>query len=78
MANEIQVSMSLVVSNGSFKFRFQPGGLQFDQTGTGGGNPGLVSVGTSEENIALGDITTEGWVVMMNLDATNYVEWGGG
>lgn len=33
-----------------------------------------VSVGTSEEAIPLGEVTTLGWACFRNRDATNYVE----
>ena len=34
------------------------------------------SIGTSEEELATGDLSTMGWLWMQNLDATNYVQWG--
>jgi hypothetical protein len=34
-----------------------------------------VDVGTTEETLSFGDITP-GKIVMANLDATNFVEWG--
>ncbi len=45
------------------------------QTTEGGGNPGYVNVGTSEEDIAFGDVTPR-VVIIENLDATNFVEFG--
>jgi hypothetical protein len=36
----------------------------------------IVSVGTSEESIPFADISTNGFVIMLNLSTTNYVEWG--
>jgi hypothetical protein len=45
------------------------------QAGLGGGNPGMVDVGTSEETISFGDLTP-GVVILTNTDATNFVEWG--
>jgi len=35
---------------------------------------GKISVGTSEEAIPLGEVTSLGWAVFKNLDTTNYVE----
>lgn len=32
------------------------------------------SVGTSEESIKLGEVATPGFVMLVNLDATNYIE----
>lgn len=77
MANEISVSGSLSVTNGKFKYQSpQSGSLKFDQTTAGGGNPGTVNIGTSDEVISLGDISTPGWCWMKNLDDTNYVDIG--
>jgi hypothetical protein len=45
------------------------------QTTEGGGNPGYVNVGTSEEDIAFGDVTPK-VIIMENMDAANNVEWG--
>lgn len=75
MAAEITVSLSVGVANGSFKDRFAPGTYTVDQAAVGGGNPGEVDVGTSEEDIAFGDVTP-GLVCLQNLDGTNYVEYG--
>lgn len=76
MADEITLNLTFRVnSSGSYDKTFQFN-ESFDQTGQGGGNPGKVNIGTSEENITIGDITTEGWVVMQNLDTTNFVTVG--
>ena len=42
----------------------------------GGPTPGYVTIGTSEESEAFSELSTEGWLLMENLDDTNYVEWG--
>jgi len=36
----------------------------------------FVAVGTSEESPTINDITTFGQILMINTDATNYVDWG--
>lgn len=36
----------------------------------------VVSIGTSEEDLSFGDISTVGLFWIMNLDETNYVEFG--
>jgi hypothetical protein len=76
MADEITVTASLNVSNGSQLFRFAPAALSVTQTAQGGPTPGYWTVGTTEENNAFPELTTEGWLAMQNLDSTNYVEWG--
>lgn len=76
MADEITIRASLRVVNGLSSFVQDYGQLTFDQATAGGGNPGKVSIGTTEETVSLGDITTPGWVIMRNIDPTNYVQWG--
>lgn len=39
-------------------------------------NDSIKTVGTSEGTVTFTDITTNGWVLIENLDATNYVQWG--
>jgi hypothetical protein len=76
MADEIEVLSAITVRNGN-SVHVQPAEVKtFDQTNPGGGNPGLVVVGTSEEQIDFGELTSPGWFTMINLDTTNYVEWG--
>lgn len=36
----------------------------------------IVSVGTSEEDMPIGEVATAGWLLLKNLDSTNYVTWG--
>ena len=76
MADEITIAISFNIVNGNFRLPIATGSLSFDQTTSGGGNPGSVDIGTSEEDISFGDITTLGWLYMRNLDDTNYVTWG--
>lgn len=72
MANEITISVSIAVSKN---------GLSEDLAFTGnlvtltGSNwmKNIQSVGTSEEAILLGDVGTPGFMIVKNLDATNFV-----
>ena len=75
MSNEITVTAMLSVLNGNHDERFAHANLRFDQT-TQGAYSAIQSVGTSEENIAVGDVAAGRFVAMRNLDATNYVSWG--
>lgn len=54
---------------------FVSGRLSVFQTTEGGGNPGVVSVTTSEVTLSFGSVTP-GVVLLYNLDDTNFVEWG--
>lgn len=76
MANEITVGAFIQVRNGNMSDRFQPGNKAIDQAAVGGPTPGYVTIGTTEEEVAFGELSTKGWVMMQNLDATNYVQWG--
>lgn len=37
---------------------------------------GIQNIGTSAEAIDVGEMTSEGWAVFVNKDATNYIEIG--
>lgn len=76
MADEITINASMRLTNGNFKNVWTPGTLTVDQATARGGNPGCVNIGTSEEAISFGDLTTPAWIFIQNLDATNYVTWG--
>jgi hypothetical protein len=75
MANEIRISESVNVVNGSFRDSFAPGLVTITQASSGGGNPGTVSIGTAEEDVAFGDVTPS-LVILQNLDGTNFVQYG--
>lgn len=51
-----------------------PGVIQFDQTGSGVYQQTL-SIGTTAEDVSFGDIAP-GLVILVNLDDTNYVDFG--
>jgi hypothetical protein len=76
MANEITVSIRFDVANGNY----DPGtinasNLQFDQAAVGAAE-GVQEIGTSEESLSTGDLSTYGWLYLRNLDDTNYVQVG--
>lgn len=75
MANEITLSASLQVVNGNLNLKLDAGSLNFDQD-TQGAHAPVVIVGTSEEDLDLGDIATNGWILLRNLDGTNFVKFG--
>lgn len=76
MADEISLSISLNASKDNFEFN-QSESVTIDQSTAGGGNPGTVTVGVTEETIDFGDAAGSlGYVWLKNLDATNFVEWG--
>lgn len=76
MAEEISITARMSVSNGNLKLNMGGTTQKFDQTTAKGGNPGTVNIGTSDEAISLGDISSAGWAYFRNLDTTNYVEIG--
>ena len=77
MANEIKVTASIGVTNGTLIFPTVGSAQQsITQTTLGGGGPGYLSIGTSEEAITFTDVGTLGWCWIKNLDSTNFVKWG--
>lgn len=76
MANEIVIASRLKLSNGILVFDYNVGSLSLDQSVASGPTPGFVTIGTTEEPFTFGELATLGFVIMRNLDPTNYVEWG--
>lgn len=76
MANEISASCTLRVTNGNLKSNLTPGSVSIDQAVARGPAPGSVNVGTTEEVISFAELTTLGIIQIINLDTTNYVQFG--
>jgi len=76
MADEIRISASMAVDNGNLSFSQNYGTKNYTQNAVGGPTPGMVEIGTTQESIAFGELTTPGWCTIQNLDETNFVEWG--
>ncbi len=78
MADEIRVTQQITVANGELNFSYPNGGstASFNQAAVGGPTPGYLTIGTSEESEAFSELATVGWVILHNLDDTNFVEWG--
>jgi hypothetical protein len=75
MANEITITHRLQQLNGQFKHEHSPSTIRVTQTAPGYIDQ-IISVGTTEESISFGDLSTVGIVELVNMDATNYVEVG--
>lgn len=76
MANELTINVAAECVNGSFRSRFDLGNaLKVDQAAIGA-VAGVVSIGTSEEDLALTELATPGYAFFRNLDATNFVRLG--
>jgi hypothetical protein len=78
MANEITITLAMErrhATNLSDTHVFPNLRKQYNQTGVGQDDR-KHSIGTTEESITLTDVTTNGFVLLHNLDTTNYVQWG--
>lgn len=78
MSNEITITTGMQRQSATVLLRrhdFPAQRKQFDQAGVGCDDREH-SIGTTEESITFTDIATNGFVLMINLDPTNYVEWG--
>jgi len=75
MAGTIVASLNCSVVNGTFTADPNVPTVEMVQTNAGGGNPGTVTVTTSEGDITIG-LTTPGICIIQNIDPTNYVEYG--
>lgn len=75
MADELKVTIQATLTNGYLKESINPGQQSLTQAAVGSHCP-VVSVGTSEEDLSTGDISTLGWLFITNLDTANYVTYG--
>lgn len=75
MASELQVQglIAFAKSGASISRTFPS--TYFDVSVTAGVQ-NVISVGTSDESLALGDISTIGWIYLKNMDSTNYISVG--
>lgn len=75
MAGTIGLTITNTVKNGTFNDTFKFSGVDITQNNPGqGGYTQLI--GTTEEVVNFGDITTEGYMTLQNIDPTNYVTYG--
>jgi hypothetical protein len=75
MADEIKANSKLAVINAFYKESLDPGTFTVTQSALGGFKAVQI-IGTSAETVVTGDVSTLGWAMFRNLDATNYVEIG--
>lgn len=76
MAQEITARATLKFSkNDSLSIAPDTGNVMFDVAGNYSVR-NIVSVGTGDETLDLGDVATNGWFFARNLDLTNYVDLG--
>ena len=73
MANELTLTATLKFDKSTKSVDVGKTGLQLDVAG-GDHITKTQSVGTSQEAIVIGEITTPGYIFVRNLDSTNYVE----
>ncbi len=73
MANELSISISINYANGSDTETINRSGSTITVSAVPRAS-GTASVGTSEEAIPLGDVSSTGVAFFQNLDTTNYVE----
>jgi hypothetical protein len=73
MANELTLNATFRSLKDSTKHSLEVSGLQVSVSGTISAR-NRQNVGTSEELLDLGGVTVPGWCIIINRDATNFVE----
>lgn len=73
MANELQVAGSISFTPTTGATLAEDFARAYLTVSGVSGIGNIISVGTGDESLALGDISTIGWVYARNLDATNYI-----
>ena len=75
MADELKINLSVSFSKGGANFTKQKS-INIDVSGDSY-TSAVQNIGTTEEALTLvPDLTTPGYVILINLDSTNYVEVG--
>ena len=77
MSNEFEVTLKGKLVNGELTEKWgDTGSNKFDQTTLGSYAP-VITVGyAAEEILGVGDIVTQGFMYLKNLDDTNFVTYG--
>ena len=75
MSDEISIQAQGSISNGSLSQSWNKGAVSINQTNRES-DGGVESVGASEEDLTIANISTLGWLFLRNLDATNFVTYG--
>lgn len=75
MSAELLVAASLKFSKGGSLFEANFPSTYFDVSGSVG-NKQVQAIGVTDESLALGDVATIGFVMLKNLDPTNYITVG--
>jgi len=73
MADELTITASLALVKNNISATKSVSAITVDVAGTGY-QKGVQNIGTSEEAIAVGGVGTNGYIMITNLDATNYVK----
>lgn len=81
MADEVTVTLSVDLKNpstgaaGALRDSFATGAIKFTQA-TAGAFSRVVATSTTDTALTLSGITSPGWVMFQNLDATNSIKIG--
>jgi hypothetical protein len=76
MASEVRINLSVQVVHDSFSYLFAPGQIAVDQAAVGRSGHVQSITSAAEEVVDFGDVVTEGYIVLRNLDAAHYVTYG--
>lgn len=76
MSSEAQIRSSLQIRKNNLTYQSQPTAFVADVSGTNGPTPGAFTVPVAGIAVDLSKLTTPGLCRIMNLDLTNYVEYG--
>ncbi len=75
MANEIQINIQAFLKNLLLTDSFAPGNIQINQT-TQLADGRVIAVATADTAYTFADIVTYGWMMLYNMDPTNFVIHG--
>jgi len=76
MADEIQITSNLVINQSNLKYRSATNAYRADMAGAKGPSPGAITATVDGTEVDFSELTTPGICEIINIDETNYVEYG--
>lgn len=75
MSNEITWTSNFSCTNGAYSDKWSIGTSRIDQ-GSQGASAGIMSTSTSAANVPYGSVSSVGWLLLCNIDASHNIDVG--
>ncbi len=76
MSNEASIRSGMTIRVGNLYYESKPQAFTGTVTGTKGPSPGALTIPPGGKIVSFEELSTPGYCRLMNMDLTNFVEWG--